>query len=95
MRNATGSASVGTAGEEAAVDRATRRAMALARVLRDEMNHYIKERQLAGPQMPPHPPGGADLRRLLKLDCALSREAAPGFLATLLKSSGQQINADN
>lgn len=66
--------------------------MALAGVLHDEMNHYIKERRLAGPQMPP--PSGADLRRLLKLDCALSREAAPGFLATLLKSSGQQINAD-
>lgn len=56
----------------------------------DEMNHYrcgMKEpRALAGSQMPP---GGADLRRLLKID--VESELFP---ATLLKSAGQQINAD-
>lgn len=56
----------------------------------DEMNHYrcgMKEpRALAGSQMPP---GGADLRRLLKID--VESELFP---ATPLKSAGQQINAD-
>lgn len=43
-------------------------------------------RALAGSQKPP---GGADLRRLLKID--VESELFP---ATPLKSAGQQINAD-
>lgn len=78
------SKAAGATGEEAAVDCETGRAITLACVLCDEVNHYrcgMKKPRLAGLQMPA--PVG-----LICDGWVFSQRVAPGLLATSLKSSG-------